>query len=130
MSNKFFKRIIARSAEDLQFISAFCSKSKIKISNIKYLKKNKIFLIYLERNDEEKQNQKINSVLKFEYIDSSKSKNINQNNTEIVIELLGIKLFKVKNHFEITLLFSNNAIINLSAEIIEVTLEDLKQIYD
>tara|TARA_B100001540_G_C15798337_1_gene638709 strand:- start:36 stop:428 length:393 start_codon:yes stop_codon:yes gene_type:complete len=130
MKNKFFKRVIARSPEDLQFISAFCSNSKVKIDNIKYLKKNKIFLILLERIDKESNNQRINSVLKFEFIDYSKSKNINQNNVDIVLELMAIQVFKVKNNFEITLLFSNNAIINLSAEIIEVTLEDLKKLDD
>ena len=130
MKNKFFKRVIARSPEDLQFISAFCSNSKVKIDNIKYLKKNKIFLILLERIDKESNNQRINSVLKFEFIDYSKSKNINQNNVDIVLELMAIQVFKVKNNFEITLLFSNNAIINLSTEIIEVTLEDLKKLDD
>ena len=54
----------------------------------------------------------------------------NQNNVDIVLELMAIQVFKVKNNFEITLLFSNNAIINLSAEIIEVTLEDLKKLDD
>ena len=130
MRNKFFKKIIARSSDDLQFISAYCSNSIIKINNIKYLKKNKIFLILLERINQEKKNQKISSILKFEFVDSSKSKNINQKNDKILLKLIAIKLFKVKKNYEITLLFSNNAIINLSAEIIEVTLEDLKEIND
>ena len=43
MRNKFFKKIIARSSDDLQFISAYCSNSSIKINNIKYLKKTKFF---------------------------------------------------------------------------------------
>ena len=77
-----------------------------------------------------KKNQKISSILKFEFVDSSKSKNINQKNSKILLKLIAIKLFKVKKNYEITLLFSNNAIINLSAEIIEVTLEDLKEIND
>ena len=130
MRNKFFKKIIARSPDDLQFISAFCSNSNVKIKNIKYLKKNKIFLILLERIDQDKKNKKISSILKFEFIDSSKSKNINQKDDKILLKLIAIKLFKVKKNYEITLLFSNNAIINLSAEIIEATLEDLKQIND
>ena len=130
MRNKFFKKIIARSSDDLQFISAYCSNSSIKINNIKYLKKNKIFLILLERVNQDKKNQKISSILKFEFIDSSKSKNINQKDDKILLKLIAIKLFKVKKNYEITLLFSNNAIINLSAEIIEATLEDLKQIND
>ena len=127
MRNKFFKKIIARSSDDLQFISAYCSNSSVKINDIKYLKKNKIFLILLERINQDKKNQKISSILKFEFVDSSKSKNINQKNSKILLKLIAIKLFKVKKNYEITLLFSNNAIINLSAEIIEVTLEDLKK---
>ena len=130
MRNKFFKKIIARSSDDLQFISAYCSNSSVKINDIKYLKKNKIFLILLERTNQDKKNQKISSILKFEFVDSSKSKNINQQDAKIMLKLLAIKLFKVKKNYEITLLFSNNAIINLSAEIIEVTLEDLKEIND
>ena len=130
MRNKFFKKIIARSSDDLQFISAYCSNSSVKINDIKYLKKNKIFLILLERINQDKKNQKISSILKFEFVDSSKSKNINQKDAKILLKLLAIKLFKVKKNYEITLLFSNNAIINLSAEIIEVTLEDLKEIND
>jgi len=96
MRNKFFKKIIARSSDDLQFISAYCSNSSIKINNIKYLKKNKIFLILLERVNQDKKNQKISSILKFEFIDSSKSKNINQKDDKILLKLIAIKLFKVK----------------------------------
>ena len=130
MTKKFLKKIIARSLDDLQFISAYCSNSSVKINDIKYLKKNKIFLILLERINQDKKNQKISSILKFEFVDSSKSKNINQKDAKILLKLLAIKLFKVKKNYEITLLFSNNAIINLSAEIIEATLEDLKEIND
>ena len=130
MTKKFLKKIIARSLDDLQFISAYCSNSTVKINDIKYLKKNKIVLILLERFNQDKKNQKISSILKFEFVDSSKSKNINQKNSKILLKLIAIKLFKVKKNYEITLLFSNNAIINLSAEIIEVTLEDLKEIND
>ena len=96
MRNKFFKKIIARSSDDLQFISAYCSNSIIKINNIKYLKKNKIFLILLERVNQDKKNQKISSILKFEFIDSSKSKNINQKDDKMLLKLIAIKLFKVK----------------------------------
>ncbi len=70
--------------------------------------------------------KKINSILKFEYISASKSKNINQNNNDKILELISINLFKKDRNYEITLLFLNNIIITLSAEIIEVTLEDQK----
>ena len=109
-----------------------CSEARIKQFNIKFLKNNKIFLISLERQNKEKNNskEKINSILKFEFIDKSQSKNINQNNEENVLELLAIDLFKKGNIYEIIILFSNNGIITLNAEIVEVTLEDLKQVND
>ena len=132
MAKKFLKKIIAQNQDDLRVISALCSEAKIKQSQIKFLKENKIFLISLERKNKEKINstEKINSILKFEFIENSKSKNINPENSENVLELLAIDLFKKQNNYEIILLFSNNGIITLYAEIMEVTLEDLKQVND
>ncbi len=126
MDKKFLKKIIAQSQEDLQIVSACCSEAKIKTSDIKYLPSNRIFLLSLSRmNKEEADNKKfINSVVKFEFVESSKSKNIDQNDPDLVLELLAINVFKRENKFEITLLFSKNRIITLTAEVIEVTLED------
>ena len=128
MVSKFLKKIIAKDQLGLNTISAICSESKIKIGNIKFLKKNKIFLLLIERFNKESFNeeQKVNSILKFEYISASKSKNINQNNNDTILELISINLFKKDRNYEITLLFLNNIIITLTAEIIEVTLEDQK----
>ena len=128
MDKKFLKKIIAQSEEDLRLISACCSESKLKTSNIKYLPSNKIFLLSLLRiNKEETNNERlIHSIIKFEFIESSKSKNIDQNNLDLVLELLAINVFKINNNFEISLLFSKNRIITLTAEVIEVTLEDQK----
>ena len=132
MINKYLKKIIAQSHSDLQVISACCSESKVKISNIKYLAKSKIFLLLIERKSIEKDNyeRKIRSIIKFDFIDDSKSKNINQSNPDYILELLAIDLLKKENNYEIILLFSNNAFITLRAEIIEVTLEDQKEIDD
>ncbi len=132
MDKKFLKKIIAQSQEDLQIISAICSEAKIKINDIKYLPSNKIFLIFLSRyNNEDIDNKRlINSIVKFEFIETTKSKNINQNNPDLVLELLAINVFKKDYNFEITLLFSKNRIITLIAEVIEVTLEDQKLIND
>ena len=132
MTKKFLKKIIAQNQEDLRVISALCSEAKIIQSEIKFLKDNKIFLISLERENKEKNNskEKIKSILKFEFIEKSQSKNISQNNEENILELLAIDLFKKQNNYEIILLFSNNGIITLEAEIMEVTLEDLRQVDD
>ena len=128
MDKKFLKKIIAQSPEDLQIISACCSEAKVKISEIKYLPSNKIFLLSLLRFDKENENNKnsIKSILKFEFIQSSKSKNIDQNSPKILMELIAIDVFKKENNFEIILLFSKNRFITLSSEVIEVTLEDQK----
>ena len=132
MADKFLKKIIAQNQEDLRVISALCSEAKIKQSEIKFLKENKIFLLSLERKNKEKSNskEKINSILKFEFIETSKSKNIDQNSEDNFLELLAIESYKKQNNNEIVLLFSNNGIINLFCEIIECTLEDIKAAND
>ena len=128
MDKKFLKKIIAQSPEDLQIISACCSEAKVNTSEIKYLPSNKIFLLSILRIDRENENNKnlINSIIKFEFIESSKSKNIDQNNPNLLLELLAIDIFKRDHNFEITLLFSKNRFITLTTEVIEVTLEDQK----
>ena len=132
MSKKFLKKIIAQSPEDLQIISACCSEAKVKLNDIKYLPSNKIFLLSLSRLNIEEENKEksINSVVKFEFVQSSKSKNIDQNNVDLVLELLAIDIFKRDHNFEITLLFSKNRIITLNVEVIDVTLEDQKLLND
>ena len=125
--NNFLKKVIAQSPDDLQIISAICAESKVKISDIKYLPSTKIFLLSVLRIDKEgDSNKPINSVIKFEFIESSKSKNINQSNADLTLELFAIDIFKKKENFEIVLLFSKNGIITLSTEVIDVTLEDQK----
>ena len=100
------------------------------MSELRYLKKSQIFLVFLQRfNRENKKNkEKINSVCKFEFIESVKSKKIKQNNKDLTLELLAIDLIKNKDRFEINLIFNNNSFITLSTEIIEVTLEDQNKI--
>ena len=82
MDKKFLAKIIATDNEGLQMISACCAGAKVKVSEIKYLQSNKIFLISIERSklENNEQNKKVNSICKFDFIDNVKSKNINQNN--------------------------------------------------
>ncbi len=132
MIKSYLAKIIAKDTKGLQTISACCSEANIKVGDIKYLKKNKIFLLSLQRfnKEEEKYDKKINSICKFEFVDKVKSKNIDQINKELIIELLAIDILKKENNFEISLLFKNNAFITLSTEIIEATLEDQNKLSD
>lgn len=128
MNKAYLKKIIAQSAEDLKIISALCSEGTLKISDIRFLKKNQIFLISINRTAKELENNqsRINSIIRFEYINNSKSKNIDQKKQNEELKLLSIEMFKKNEIFEIMLLFSDNKIITLTAEIIEVILEDQK----
>ena len=126
MKKSYFKKIIANSADDLKYISACCYQAKV--SDIKFLRNNKIFLIYLERYNVESDEKKIkiNSVIKCEHVYVAKSKNINQKDTDLILELITIDVFKKKNAYEIVFLFSKG-IINITAEIIEITLVDIEK---
>ena len=128
---KYLAKIIAKDPNGIQVISACCSESKVKVEEIKFLKKNKIFLLLIERLNKEKDNkEKIKSICKFEFVDEVKSKNIDQNNKNNILELIAINLFKVDEKFEITLLFKKNAFITLLTEVLEVTLEDQNKLND
>ena len=126
MNKKYLAKIIAKDYQGLQVISACCANSKTNMNEIKYLPKNRIFLLSLERFGHEKKNQdiKINSICKFEFVDSVKSKNIKQDEPELKLELMAMDYLKNNDNFEINLIFTNNTYITLSTEIIEVTLED------
>ena len=127
---KYLSKIIAKDLNGLRVISACCSGGKVKVEEIKFLKINKLFLILIERiNKEKNSNQKIKSICKFEFVDSVKSKNIDPNNKSI-LELMAIDVFKVKENYEITLLFKNNVFITLFTEVLEATLEDQNKLND
>ena len=130
MDKKYLAKIIAKDNQGLKLISACCFEGKVKISEIKYLKKNHIFLILLERfsRENEKNKKKIKSICKFEFVDKVKSINIDQNNKDLELEFIAINLLKNRDKFEINLIFNNNSCITLSTEIVEVTLEDQNKI--
>ena len=130
MEKKYLSQIIANDNEGLQMISACCAGAESKVRDIKYLQKNKVFLLSLKRTKIETENEgkKVNSICKFEFVDSVKSKNINQEDIDQKLELIAMDYLKNNNNYEINLIFTNNAYITLSTEIIEVTLDDQNKI--
>ena len=123
---KYLAQIIATNNEGLQMISAFSAGAKVKVEDIKYLSSNKVFLLSIERKKREtgQKDKKINSICRFDFVDKVKSKNIDQKNEKLSLELLAIDHIKNKNDYEIILIFNNNAHIALTTETIEVRLED------
>ena len=130
MKKKYLSKIIANDNEGLQVISACCAGAEINISDIKYLQKNKVFLLSLKRTKIETENEakSVNSICKFEFVDSVKSKNIKQDDVDQKLELITMDYLKNNDNYEISLIFTNNAYITLSTEIIEVTLDDQNKV--
>ena len=88
-------KLIARTDEDLRIISAHLQDSIVNTANIASLKKNKIFLMQLNRfmwEDVEKgvfrKNKRVRTILKFENVISVVSKNIKQINNKMFLDFL------------------------------------------
>ena len=130
MDKKYLAKIIANDQDGLQMISACTAGAKVKVANIKYLASNKVFLLSIERTkiETDQDKKKINSICRFDFVDKVKSKNIDQTNTELDLELMAIDYLKNKDDYEINLIFSNNSHIALATEAIEVRLEDQNEI--
>ena len=130
MDRKYLAKIIATDFDGLQMVSACISGAKVKVDNIKYLKLNKVFLLLLERatNEINQNKKKISSICRFDFVDKVKSKNINQNNNNLVLELIAIDYLKNNDDYEINLIFKDNVNIVLTTETIEVRLEDQNEI--
>ena len=132
MDKKYLAQIIATDNEGLQMISACTAGAKVKVADIKYLASNKVFLLSIERTkiETDQEDKKINSVSRFDCVDKVKSKNIDQKNDDLALDLIAIDYLKNKDDYEINLIFDNNAYIALTTETIEVRLEDQNEIKD
>ena len=123
-------QIIASDLDGLQVVSACSTGAKVRVDDIKFLLSNKVFLLSIERTKIEtnQEYKRINSILRFDNVLKVKSKNINQNNKELVIELMAIDYLKNNNDYEINLMFENNVHISLVVEALEILLEDQNEI--
>ena len=130
MDKKYLAKIIASDNEGLQMISACSTGAKVKVSDIKDLASNKVFLLSIERTkiETDQKDKKINSICRFDFVYKVKSKNIDQKNNELGLELIAIDYLKNKEDYEINLIFNNNSHIALTTETIEVRLEDQNEI--
>ena len=130
-------KLIGNNIEDLKTISAYCQDSVVRIQDIVYLEKNQVFIIKLRRfmwEDLEKgvfrKYKRIDSYLRFNYIEKVISKNINQKDKKKNLELLTIKpFFNNKSLYEISLIFSGNSTVLINSEVIDVVLDDQENYY-
>ena len=70
--SKYLAKIIANDQEGLQMISACSSGAKVKVTDIKYLASNKVFLLSIERTkiESDQDGKKINSICRFDFVRS------------------------------------------------------------
>ena len=131
-------KLIAKTEEDIKVVSAHLQDSILSVTDIANLKKNKIFLMQLNRfmwEDVEKgvfrKNKRIRTVLKFENVLKVFSKNINQKKKDNFLDFLAIETIKMPdNNYEMKITFAGDSIIRIIAEVIEVTLDDQGEAWD
>jgi len=125
-------KLLATSDDDLKVIAAHLQDSIVLVMDIANLKKNRIFLIQLNRfmwEDVEKgvfrKNKRIRTVLKFDNVISVSSKNINATEDKNFLDFLTIESNSLPDKsYEIKLIFSGDSVIKIKAEVIDVTLDD------
>ena len=126
-------KLIGKNLEDLKVISAHLQDSIVAVKDIVFLKKNKTFIMMVNRfmwEDIEKgiarQSKRIRCALKFDGILKVKSKKINQKNINKHLECLAIKCNQLlSKNYEINFFFAGGSIITLISESIEVVMNDL-----
>jgi len=131
-------KLIAKTEEDLRVVSAHLQDSIVNVADIANLKKNKIFLMQLNRfmwEDVEKgvfrKNKRIRTVLKFENVLHAVSRNINQLKKEKFLDFLAIETnITPDNNYEMKIIFAGDSIIRIISEVIEVTLDDQGEAWD
>jgi hypothetical protein len=131
-------KLIAKTEDDLRVVSAHLQDSIASISDIANLKKNKIFLMQLNRfmwEDVEKgvfrKNKRIRTVLKFENVLEVHSKNIDQLKKDKFLDFLAIESSEMPdNNYEMKIIFAGDLIIKVISEVIEVTLDDQGEAWD
>ena len=131
-------KLIAKTDEDLRVISAHLQDSIADIKQVANLKKNKIFLMQLNRfmwEDVEKgvfrKNKRIRTILKFENVLEVHSKNINQSKKDKFLDFLAIECtIMPDNNYEMNIIFAGDSIIKIISEVIEVTLDDQGDAWD
>ena len=131
-------KLIAKTEEDLRVVSAHLQDSIASVADIANLKKNKIFLMQLNRfmwEDVEKgvfrKNKRIRTILKFENVTNVLSRNINQLKKDKFLDFLAIETnITPDKNYEMKIIFAGDAIIKVISEVIEVTLDDQGEAWD
>ena len=138
IDEKINLKLIGKNKEDLRVISAYIQDSIVNVRDIVFLKKNRYFIMMINRfmwEDAEKgvfrKNKRIRTILKFDNVIEVNSKNISQNSKDKFLDFLAIKSNQMPdNNYEMKLIFSGDSVIRVVAEVIEVALDDQGEPWD
>tara|TARA_Y100000590_G_scaffold148159_1_gene170247 strand:+ start:551 stop:1000 length:450 start_codon:yes stop_codon:yes gene_type:complete len=132
LNDKSGLKLIGKNKEDLKIISAYLQDSIVTLKNLAFLKKNRIFVMIVNRfmwEDVEKgvfrKNKRIKCAVKFDEVIKVGSKNINQNNKNKILECLAIKCNLLSDDtYDIKIFFSGGSVITIISETIDIILDD------
>jgi len=138
VDEKIGLKLIGKNLDDIKVISAHLQDSIVTVKDIAFLKKNKTFIMIVNRfmwEDVEKgvfrQNKRIKCALKFGDVIKAKSQNINQKNRNKFLECLAIKCTLThEDIYNINIFFSGGGIITIISEAIDVVLDDFGKSWD
>ena len=126
-------KLLGKNEEDVKTISAYLQDSIVSVKNIIFLKKNRTFIMLVNRfmwEDAEKgvfrKNKRIKSVVKFEEVNKVRSQNIDQEKKSNLLELLAIKCnLDMNETYKINIFFSGGGIITIISESLDIILDDI-----
>ena len=133
VDEKIGLKLMGKNREDLKVISAYLQDSIATVRNMVFLKKNRIFVMIVNRfmwEDVEKgafrKNKRIKCAIKFEEVTGVKSQNINQKNKNKILECLAIKCSSSFDEiYNIKIYFSGGGTITMISDVIDIVLDDL-----
>ena len=132
-------KLIGRNLDDLKVISAHLQDSITTVKDIVFLKQNKIFVLIVNRfmwEDVERgvfrKNKRIRCAVKFEEVNKTVSKNINQKKKNKILECLAIhsSLNQKDKIYETKIFFAGGSIITMFSETIDIVMHDLGKPWD
>ena len=133
VNEKVNLKLMGKNKDDLKVISAYLQDSVLKVKDIVFLKKNKTFIMIINRfmwEDVEKglfrNNKRIRCAIKFESVLRVMSKNINQKNKTKPLECLAVKCSTMPDEtYKINFFFAGDGLITIISEAIEIFMNDL-----
>ena len=126
-------KLIGNNLEDLKIISAYSQDSIVLVKDMVFLKKNRVFVMMLNRfmwenmdNEDLRSNKRVRCAIKFDGVLKVKSKRINQKKINKSLICMAVECNEISNeNYEVKIFFSGDSMVTLILESLEVVMQDL-----